>query len=440
MDNLGDGGGHGAQVNDLVTLRLDLSVPANLNCLSLDFRFLSEEFPEFVGQSVNDAFVAELDASDFTIGPTSEVIAPRNFAFDEDGNVISINTAGFSAANSAGTTYDGATSLLRASTPVTPGAHSVYLSVFDQGDSTFDSAALLDRVQLRDLPAGSCNAGASGDTIPPETSITAGPADGSTVDGAVVPFSFTSNEPGSTFECSLDGDPFETCTSPVQYADLPDGASTFAVRAFDPAGNADPTPASRSFVVGSDSGGQPLPPPVAGDSVNVELVSGVVKTKCKGGGAGALDAPENLDVGCVVDAREGRLTLTSGTGEDGETQSADFYDGVFKILQRRGSAKVTLALTGDLGCGKGGKGRGAAKRGRRGGRGLWGDGQGRFSTRGNRGAGSIRGTKWFVGDRCDGSTIVKVARGVVSFRDFAARKTVKVKAGHRYTTEPRKRR
>ena len=74
-----------------------------------------------MGGSVNDAFVAELDASNFTIGPNNEVIAPRNFAFDEGGNVISVNTAGFSAANSAGTTYDGATSLLRASTPVAPG-------------------------------------------------------------------------------------------------------------------------------------------------------------------------------------------------------------------------------------------------------------------------------------------------------------------------------
>ena len=34
---------------DLVTLRLNLNVPASANCFSIDFRFLSEEFPTFVG-------------------------------------------------------------------------------------------------------------------------------------------------------------------------------------------------------------------------------------------------------------------------------------------------------------------------------------------------------------------------------------------------------
>ena len=46
---------------DVTILQIDLDVPAGRNCLSFDFRFLSEEFPGFVGGSVNDAFVAELD-------------------------------------------------------------------------------------------------------------------------------------------------------------------------------------------------------------------------------------------------------------------------------------------------------------------------------------------------------------------------------------------
>ena len=80
--------------------------------------------------------------------------------------------------------------------------------------------------------------------------------------------------------------------------------------------------------------------------------------------------------------------------------------------------------------------KGSHKRGRRrGGRGLWGDGDGRFTTRGHHGAGTVRGTKWFVGDRCDGSTYIKVARGVVSFRDFVADKTVEVRAGQQYSTK-----
>ena len=149
------------RVFDLVTLRIDFNVPAGANCLRLDFRFLSEEFPEFVGDVVNDAFVAELDSSTFTSDPiTAEVDAPDNFAFaprvdDPTANdVVSVNTAGMNAANAAGTTYDGATPLLQASTPVTAGGHSVFLTIFDQGDNAYDSAVFLDNLVLANAPPG----------------------------------------------------------------------------------------------------------------------------------------------------------------------------------------------------------------------------------------------------------------------------------------------
>ena len=65
------------------------------------------------------------------------------------------------AANATGTTYDGATPLLGASTPITPGTHSLYLSIFDQGDDIYDSAAFLDNLVLGTTAAGSCKAGAT---------------------------------------------------------------------------------------------------------------------------------------------------------------------------------------------------------------------------------------------------------------------------------------
>ena len=45
-----------------------------------------------------------------------------------------------------GTTYDGATRVLRASTPITPGRHRLYLSIFDQGDRIYDSAVFIDKL------------------------------------------------------------------------------------------------------------------------------------------------------------------------------------------------------------------------------------------------------------------------------------------------------
>jgi hypothetical protein len=85
------------------------------------------------------------------------------------------------------------------------------------------------------------------ESIPPETTITNGPS-GSTTEHAPT-FEFTSNEAGSTFECSLDQATFALCSSPLVTASLADGAHTFQVRAIDPAANVDPTPDVRSFTI-----------------------------------------------------------------------------------------------------------------------------------------------------------------------------------------------
>ena len=94
--------------------------------------------------------------------------------------------------------------------------------------------------------------GGGTDTTPPETNITSGPS-GSVI-GTMATFEFTSNEPGSTFECRVyaSGSPapaFSNCSSPYTTATLSDGDYVFEVRAKDAAGNVDATPASDSFTV-----------------------------------------------------------------------------------------------------------------------------------------------------------------------------------------------
>jgi hypothetical protein len=164
--SLGGGAVRGTSDRDVTILRVNLSVPAGRNCLGIDFRFLSEEFPEFVGSGVSDSFVAELDTSNWTTtGGSNPPTAPNNFAFDENGDPISINSTGgtgMSAGQASGTTYDGATRLLSASTPVTPGAHTLYLSIFDQGDNVWDSAVFLDNLRFANVanPQQACQAGA----------------------------------------------------------------------------------------------------------------------------------------------------------------------------------------------------------------------------------------------------------------------------------------
>jgi hypothetical protein len=90
------------------------------------------------------------------------------------------------------------------------------------------------------------------DTTPPETTITSGPtgvwAPGKTNDSTPT-FTFESNEPGSTFECSIDGGAWAPCSSPYTTPHLADGQHSFRVRATDPAGNTDPTPAESTFTI-----------------------------------------------------------------------------------------------------------------------------------------------------------------------------------------------
>lgn len=133
---------------DTVTLRVDVRVPASANCLSVRFRFLSDEYPEYVKSPFNDAFLAELDRDDWSSPKDKPGIqAPHNFAFDWKRHLISVNgTGNFSVEKhrARGTTFDAATRVLRASKHVKPGIHRVYLTIFDQGDRQYDSAVALD--------------------------------------------------------------------------------------------------------------------------------------------------------------------------------------------------------------------------------------------------------------------------------------------------------
>jgi hypothetical protein len=152
---------------DVTIWEIGLEAPLDVDCLSFDLQFLSEEYPEYVGRIYNDAFIAELDISDWTTDYTT-IIAPNNFAFDSLGNVISVNSVvGFAAGNGAGTAFDmtgddpnngGATGKLSVYSPITPGPHMLYFSIFDQVDLLYDSAVFIDNLRLFDS-GGNCKPG-----------------------------------------------------------------------------------------------------------------------------------------------------------------------------------------------------------------------------------------------------------------------------------------
>ena len=106
----------------------------------------------------------------------------------------------------------------------------------------------------------------TGDTTPPDTTIGASPANPTTALDAS--FSFSADDPGATFECSLDGNAFAACTSPKIYSVLGAGSHTFQVRAIDPAGNADPTPAAYTWTIDTTGPAVSLTAPADGATVN----------------------------------------------------------------------------------------------------------------------------------------------------------------------------
>ena len=83
------------------------------------------------------------------------------------------------------------------------------------------------------------------DTVAPNTTITSSPA--ATNYSTTAEFTFTSSEANSTFECSLNSAPYTSCTTPLIYTDLANGAYTLNVRASDQANNVDASPATYSW-------------------------------------------------------------------------------------------------------------------------------------------------------------------------------------------------
>ena len=83
-----------------------------------------------------------------------------------------------------------------------------------------------------------------------ETEILSGPADGAVLLPGPVTFTFTANDGGYTFECSVDNAAFASCSPSGQSVtyDLPPGTHVFRVR-YVGIGGTDPTPAQRTWTI-----------------------------------------------------------------------------------------------------------------------------------------------------------------------------------------------
>jgi hypothetical protein len=189
----------------------------------------SSEFPtaKAVGGGVCDVTAPTATITSGPSGPTNDSTPTFEFSSNESGSTFEcrFDSDAFGAC-SGGDSH----------TPASP---------LSEGPHTFE-------VRATD-PVGNTGAPVSRDftvdTTPPNTTITSGPAGGSTTNDPTPTFGFSSSGGGSGFQCQVDGGGFSACNSPFTTGALDDGQHTFQVRATDNAGNADTSPASRTFTV-----------------------------------------------------------------------------------------------------------------------------------------------------------------------------------------------
>jgi hypothetical protein len=179
-----------------------------------------------------------------------------------------------------------------------------------------------------------------------------------------------------------------------------------------------------------------LPPatrPVFGRSATISTLSGTVQVQLPGSAVYLpLLAASTVPVGTTIDATAGMLKLTNVKDRSGKLQTGRFWGGAFTVRQTRKKHSATvLTLIGPTICTRARQLafvstiKPAASK-------LWAkDNNGRFVTRGRTAVATVRGTTWLTSDGCAG-TLVRVTKGTVSVRDLVQKRTVVVKAGHRY--------
>jgi hypothetical protein len=183
------------------------------------------------------------------------------------------------------------------------------------------------------------------------------------------------------------------------------------------------------------------PPPVLGQSVNVKPVSGqvfiLVGTKLV-----PLTEAQRIPSGAVLDTRAGSIQLTAAAGKH-KRQTGTFGGAIFKLTQARsGLTDLKLAEGAFQGAPsfatckthKAGEASAAATNTLQL---LHASAKGKFRTTGRYSAATVRGTKWTIADRCDGTLTRDIVHSV-AVTDFVRHKTIVLHAGQSYLAKARK--
>ena len=148
---------------------MDIRVPTNALSFTYRFNFFTSEYPEYICDAYNDAFVALLTSSFLPANPPAN---SNNISFDSNGNPVNVNIGLFNvtggpqllATGLDGTCLrpfttlwevcGGATGWLQTSAPVVPGETiTIQFAIWDSSDEKWDSIVLVDDWTWSENPA-----------------------------------------------------------------------------------------------------------------------------------------------------------------------------------------------------------------------------------------------------------------------------------------------
>ena len=109
--------------------------------LHISYAFASEEYPEFVGTTYDDAMEILVDGENCALAPGDAPDSVNSINSATNADLFVDNTSGAPGYHTA---MDGLTKMLQCDVPVTPGQQvHVKVAVADASDGTFDSAVAL---------------------------------------------------------------------------------------------------------------------------------------------------------------------------------------------------------------------------------------------------------------------------------------------------------
>ena len=264
-----------------------------------------------------------------TIIDDDDTTAPDTAITEGPSGTVSATSATFAFSSETGATFE---CRLDDAEEFTSCASGIEYTNLSEGSHAFEVRAKDSAGNTDETPASRTW---TVDATAPDTTITSGPTEGSTVSSRDQAISFTSTEDGSGFECSVDnGATYQPCSSSDTFT-FTEGPNTFKVKATDAAGNEDSSAATRTFTV--DTTPDTTAPTVTSTSPSGKKVA--MNTNV------TATFSENMDEASIEATGTVKLVLVDKTGKTTPVAASVSYNLATKMVTLDPSANLGRGAT-----------------------------------------------------------------------------------------------